>query len=298
MKRAQSVFGSGAERYAFSVIKSGLPPGWLLYPNLPLSQVVEAEKSEVSAADWDFYLKASVDFVLTGPRGELCLAVEFDGLAGGFSSGSVYRPTRRNAQRECTINFKMALCKQVGLPLYVISFDEIRSLSGDDSLCIVHSVIAQEIVMQKMKEKLRHWDEKGRGRGKSFEEILDDISDAEVALQSKYDPFRTRLDALWKSLPNNLSWSMKPLSRPDMDVALKSKVPVDSLGCRFTTQGTSTVQAVDVTVWVRNFAGEAIGTVLSADFPVEGSINPLRVAENAALYLGLKRVIELSAKAK
>jgi hypothetical protein len=296
LKKAKSIFGSNVERHAFNLIKAELPAGWAIHSNLPLSQVVEIEKTEVTVGDWDFYLKTSVDFVLTDPQGEPRLALEFDGLAGGFSSGSAYHPARANAIRERAINFKLALCSKAGLPLYVISFDEIRSLSDDESLCIVHSVVAQQIVLQKMDEKLRHWDENERGRGKAFDQIWDEMTDAEIALQTEYDPFRRRLNNIWKDLPKRHSYSMEPLARPDLETAAKLKVPVQAVGCHFTSRGETPYPPVSVTVWVRNFAGDALGYVLSADIPIKGSINPLRVAENAAFYLGIKRIIELTKK--
>lgn len=47
-----------------------------------------------------------------------------------------------------------------------------------------------------------------------------------------------------------------------------------------------------LTVWVRNFAGDALGLTLSADVPIPNAINPLRVAENIAWYLGVKKTLE------
>ena len=80
MKKATTIFGSASERRAFEAIEKHLRSGWRLYGNTPLSQIVEIRKDELTEKRWDYYLKASVDFVLTNPTHEPVLAIEFDGL--------------------------------------------------------------------------------------------------------------------------------------------------------------------------------------------------------------------------
>ena len=297
MKKADTVFASKSERKAFKIIQAGLPSGWSLYPNLPLSQIVRIMKDEVSKTEWDFYLKSSVDFVLATPADAPSLAIEFDGLAGGFSAGSTYRLVGPNPDpnRKRKINFKLALCRKVEFPLFVISFDEIEALPGEDSIRLVHGLVAQHIVHQQMQSKIRHWDRNDRGRGKTIDEMLWDSAKAETSLQHKYDPFRKGLEALWKKFSLlNFQWSLEPVSRPELLEALQTKRPLESVGCRFSARSDGRRVPVTLTVWVRNFAGETLGYALSADLPVPCGINPLRVAENAAWYLGVKRVVELN----
>ena len=157
MKKSTTVFGSKSERRAFTAIEAHVPEGFKLYPNLPLSQVIEVDRNEISPVEWDFYLKSSVDFVLTDRRDEPVLAIEFDGLAGGFNSGLKYQPARvaSDPNRSTKIESKLAMCFKSGLPLYVISFDEIDALPGEDSLRIVHGIIAQQLVRGDMEEKIR-----------------------------------------------------------------------------------------------------------------------------------------------
>lgn len=301
MKITSTVFASKAERKAFKIIKAGLPAGWSLYPNLPLSRIVKIAKDEVSDKEWDFYLKSSVDFVLASPTDVPSLALEFDGLAGGFNAGSVYKPVGRkpDPNRAKKINFKLALCRKAKLPLLVISSDEIKALPGEDALRVVHGLVAQHVVHQQMQSKIRHWDKNDRGRGKKFREIPWDLSVAETSLQHKYDPFRKGLEALWKEFSLlNAEWSLEPVSCPEVLEALRTKRPLESVGCRFTACGKCLREPVMLTVWVRNFAGEALGYVLSPDFPVEWGVNLLRVAENAAWYLGIKRVVRLNAQSR
>lgn len=90
MKKATTIFGSNSERRAFETINKHLPSGWRLYGNTPLSQIVEIRKVELTEKKWNYYLKASVDFVLTNPTHKPVLAIEFDGLGEGYSSGKRY----------------------------------------------------------------------------------------------------------------------------------------------------------------------------------------------------------------
>ena len=297
MKRAGTVFASKTERRAFKIIEAGLPVGWSLYPNLPLSQIVQLKKDEVSEEEWDFYLKSSVDLALTTPTDELFLAIEFDGLAGGFSAGSVYKPVgpHPDPSRERKLSFKLALCREVELPLFVISFDEIEALPGEDAIRIIHGLVAQCIVRREMQSKIRHWDRNDRSIGKTIDDMLWDSVNAEASLQHKYDPFRKGLEALWAQFSRlKVRWSLEPVSRPELLAALDMNRPLESVGCRFTGRGEDLQVPVIFTVWVRNFAGEALGHVLDSDLPVAGGVNPLRVAENAAWYLGVKKVVELN----
>ncbi len=50
--------------------------------------------------------------------------------------GAKYWPARAVSvsHRSTKLEFKLAMCSRSGLPLYVISFDEIQSLPGEDSL--------------------------------------------------------------------------------------------------------------------------------------------------------------------
>lgn len=90
MKKSKIIFGSNSELKAYEAIDKCLPGGWRLYANTPLSQIVDIKREELTEKKWDFYLKASVDFVLTNNNHEPTLAIEFDGLGQGYSAGKKY----------------------------------------------------------------------------------------------------------------------------------------------------------------------------------------------------------------
>jgi hypothetical protein len=300
MEKSKSIFASKAERNAFSLIQSCIPEGFALYPNIPLSQIISAEKGELPETDWDFYLKSSVDFVLTDRSAQPILAIEFDGLAGGFSCGQEYQAPQASNRpvRSTKLNFKLNLCSRVSFPLYIISYEEIARLKQDDALTIVHGIVAQHLVRMAVKQKITHWDSNSRGIGKSFEEMLWDLAAVETALQHKYDPFKQGMETLWNEFSSmNLSYRLQPVSVPNPFEVLRTGKPFDKVGAHFTAYGELLVP-VELTVWVRNFAGEALGASLSAEVPIHNGVNPLRIAENIAEYLGMRKAIEVNGGVK
>jgi len=92
----------------------------------------------------------------------------------------------------------------------------------------------------------------------------------------------------------NAQWSLEPVCRPDVFEAMRTKQPLEALGCKFAAHGGHVTVSVLLTAWVRNFAGNDFGTVLSAEMPVRCGVNPLRVAENIAWYLGVKKTLAVN----
>ncbi len=298
MKKSTTIFGSNSELRAYEVIDRHLPLGWRLFANTPLSQIVEVRRKELTEKKWDFYLKASVDFVLTGPKHEPVLAIEFDGLGEGYSSGKRYileRKVEKDPYRELKINFKLDTCHAVGLPLIVISFEEINDISADDMLSVVNSMIGMHIATREYRATIEEWDREGKGAGKTFEELLWDDSKLRARLNFQHDPVLSRLEPNWEAFQKlGATWRMSSVSKPDILTALREKKPFASVGCRYIIKGGKLQTPVVLTVWVRNFAGAEMGASLDSELIPTHGINPLKVAENIAWYLGQKRAIEVS----
>lgn len=297
MKKSTIIFGSNSELRAYEAIDRHLPSGWRLYANTPLSQIVEVRREELTERKWDVYLKASVDFVLTGPKHEPVLAIEFDGLGEGYSSGERYVLKRRvdnDPYRELKMSFKLDTCYAVGLPLIVISFEETRDISPDDMLSVVNSMIGMHIATREYQATIEEWDREGKGAGKTFEEILWDDSVLRTRLNFQHDPVLSRLEANWEEFQKlGATWRMSSVSNPDILTALREKKTFASVGCRHAIEGGKLQTPVVITVWVRNFAGAEMGASLDSEFIPTHGINPLKVAENIAWYLGQKRAIEV-----
>ncbi len=295
MHKAKTIFGSSSERRTFDAITSQLPQAWTLYPNVPFPSIVKAEKDELKDGEWDYYLKTSVDFVLTTPTSEPSLALEFDGLGEGFSLGDTYVQTRAtdDPYRTLKLNFKLRMCRAVGLLLLIISFEEISALRQGDARMIVHSVVGQHIADRVYRDTIRRWEVEGRGVGKSFDETMWEAAELKADLQFQYDPFLAGLEAgcdEFHRLGVVMSW--QPLFQPDVLTSLRTKQPFESVGCRFTASGGKLRSTVVLVVWVRNFAGHELSAMPCAEVPISTGVNPLKVAHNIAWYFGQRRTLE------
>jgi Protein of unknown function (DUF2726) len=296
MRKARIIFGSQSEKRAFEAITAQLPEGWTLFPNVPLPQIVEVERNELRTREWDFYLKTSIDFVLTAPSSEPSMALEFDGLGEGFSLGDTYiqaQPTT-DRYRSLKLNFKLRLCREVDLPLLIISFEEIRALHPGEARMLVHSIVGQHIAHRVYGETIQRWNAEGHGVGKTLTEREWELAELDSKLQHQYDPFRSGLESGWDEFRRlGVAMSLEPLFEPDVLTALRTGQPFDSVGCRFVARGGKLSSPVIQVVWVRNFAGRELSGVLLPEWSISGGVNPLRVAENVAWYLGQTRALEL-----
>jgi len=259
---------------------------------------VEIRKDELTEKKWDYYLKASVDSVLTNPTHAPALAIDFNGLGEGYSSGKRYileRQVEKDPYRELKTNFKLDVCHAAGLPLIVISFEEIEHITADDTLSVVNSMVGLHIATCEYRATIQEWDRQGKGVGKTFEELLWDDSELRTRLNFQRDPILSRLEANWEAFQLlGATWRMSSVSRPDSMTALRENKPFTSVGCRYSARGGKVHIPVILTVWVRNFAGAEMGASLDSEFIPTHGINPLKVAENIAWYLGQKRAIEIS----
>jgi hypothetical protein len=96
-------------------------------------------------SQWQYFLKAAVDYAFVYPDGRPLLAIEFDGVGGGFSHGREYVPSRltQYQNRAWTIRFKLRAAARAYFPLFVISGEEIAHLDEASSLAIVDGIVGQ-----------------------------------------------------------------------------------------------------------------------------------------------------------
>lgn len=299
MKVSISIFASKAESEAYKAILGHIPFGWKLFANVPLAMVLKIEQDEISPREWDTYLKMSVDFILTDPNYRPVLAIEFDGLSEGFSSGERYVQkikSKKDQFRALKMNFKLRVFAKCNFPLIVISFDELKSISREVGVYVINSIVGVYAAGLKIRSTIEAWDHEGRGESKGYKEILWDISRLETSCYFQADPTLRLLDKSWENFERiGAAWRMESLSKPEVMTAMKLKVPFKMLGCRFVAYGGDLERDVSTTVWVRNFAGSEMNWSLISFFIPKCGVNPLKVAENIAWYLGQKRAIEAAA---
>ena len=171
--------------------------------------------------------------------------------------------------------------------MIVISFEEIEHITDDETLSVVNSMVGLHIATHEYWVTIHEWDRQGKGIGKTFEELLWDDSVLRTRLRFQRDPILSRLEATWEDFEAlGAKWRMSSVSRPDCMTALREKKPFTSVGSRYEVMGGKLQNPVSVTVWVRNFPGEEMGASLDSELIPTHGINPLKVAENIAWYLG------------
>jgi hypothetical protein len=295
MRKAKTIFGSDLEGDAFQSVMSHLPEGWRLYPNLPLSQLVRVGKDELSPAEWDLYLKTSIDFTLVSADSSPSLLIAFDGMGGGFSSSEKYiqKQTTRDPRRAAKMDFKLRICHSVDLPLIVVSFRETRPCTRDGVLCIINGIAAQHVARKVYHHTIREWDSEKRGHDKTWDEMMWDLAELDAKTQIDSDPFLKRMSVIWDQFAaTGVKVSLESLFDPDVLTSMRAKTPFESVGCRFTATGDALHKPVVAEVWVRNWAGEELQGLLSQDAHVKSGVNPIRVAWNIAECVGREQVLD------
>jgi hypothetical protein len=148
MRVRDTVFDSWAEREIFQELDSRLNPRLRLMAQMPLRSLIEideATKRKMRPSQWQYFLKAAVDYTFVYPDGRPLLSIEFDGVGGGFSHGRDYVPSRSTSykNRVWTIRFKLRAAARAYFPLFVISGEEVAHLDEATSLAIVDGIVGQ-----------------------------------------------------------------------------------------------------------------------------------------------------------
>jgi hypothetical protein len=96
VKLRSTVFDSESEKGLFKSLESRWSSKLRLYPQLPLSRIIELNPQELSPAEKSYFYKTNVDYTLCDQRGCPILSIEFDGIGGGFSKDGVYLQARES----------------------------------------------------------------------------------------------------------------------------------------------------------------------------------------------------------
>ena len=83
-----SIFGSRSEERGFRFIEHTWGEDYVVYPQIPLSALFTPDPKWRDTSN--FFFKTSVDYVLCTNEGRPILAIDFDGLGGGFDRDGEY----------------------------------------------------------------------------------------------------------------------------------------------------------------------------------------------------------------
>ena len=160
MRRRNSVFFSRAEARVKAQLKQRWEPRFTVYPNLPLTALLDFPLTEMGPRERAFVLKTSVDFTLVDTVTERhLLSVEFDGFGDGGEVRGVYRTGPRaggdsesQQRREWALNFKLRAATAARYPLVIVTSSDVRPIVAGDDLTLFDVVVGEALVRQRADE--------------------------------------------------------------------------------------------------------------------------------------------------
>ena len=300
MRVTTSVFDSRSEREVFTALRWGWSKKWALYPQLPLSKLIELEPDDrlrLTPGEEHYFYTANVDYTFCQATKPV-LTVEFDGIGGGFSRNGVYVPLREtdDPHRELKMGFKVRTAKAAGYPLFVVSFDEVVPVACDTSITILDSLIGGFLARRDFESRFREKIVEAKAE-------LDAMNREDARLRVESIGIEAELDAAWENDPlvraaweevekyadawggGNFGW--KWLDGPPVagreEVAGRLMAPgpsdADCVGCEMRV-GLPDGEVVE-RAWIRNVGGDVAG------------VAPWKNAENLARYVAFKKANEL-----
>lgn len=302
MKIRKSVFASESEKELFKTLNTHLSQNFDLFPSLPFASIIDIDDPLLSDKEKNFLYKTSVDYTLCTKRGKSLVSIEFDGLCHGFSRNEEFIqivPYLHDKNRKLKLDLKLRLCKKVGYPLFVVSYDEKIPIGEDVTLTtvdgLIGQVLAQRYFQLTMKEVIKEHQESFDGlppdeQQEYFQQL---VIDAEVEAELMWDPIaikaaqfegETHKKGIWKGLSTEYLCDPE-LPRGDSDDpfdinVLKHRIEalkhVQRLGCTVTLR--TPKEKFSETTWVRNFEGYY-------------GVSPSGMAENIARLILFKNLL-------
>lgn len=154
MKR--SIFDSDSEKRVFRKIVSRWSKYVEVYPQIPVKNVIgyhQIKSLDMPEEAKDYLLNTAFDFVVCELQTATpILAIEFDGIGGGFSQNEQYISKVipiNDPFRKLKMQRKLEACTFTMVPLVVLSFDECDFINqSNDMLMVVDAIIGQALEYQ------------------------------------------------------------------------------------------------------------------------------------------------------
>ncbi len=169
-----------------------------VYPQLPLAKLLSNPPADATPAERSFFYKANVDYTLCDLEDHPIVSIEFDGAGGGFSREGKYlhgEELSYETKRRGKLEFKLALARENGYPLYVVSYQETGAIEKGETLTILDGIIARVLYKMRENELIRKYaahDEEllaSMENAESNEHLQDLVLQAGVAAEIETDMF-------------------------------------------------------------------------------------------------------------
>ena len=140
-----SIFGSKSEEKGFRSIEHTWGEDYVVYPQIPWSALFTPDPNWRDTSN--FFFKTSVDYVLCTKGGHPILAIDFDGMGGGFDRDGEYVQVQRTQDRSRKRKFdiKLRSAQLNNFPYHIVSSEEFRFLGEGIKLTVVDGIIGSAI---------------------------------------------------------------------------------------------------------------------------------------------------------
>lgn len=196
----KNIFDSSSEMHVFQHLQSMWSEYVMVSHHIPVTSVFPFEELQkhLTRKEFDYIQKTSFDFVVISKEkadyGIPLLCIEFDGLAGGYSSEDGYTPKHPDVvpYRKLKMDCKMKICKLMKMPFVIVSYPEIEKTERHVTILdgIIGQVLADRAFMQEFQKQIAENHEEFLSmppidRQSYFDWIE---CDATVATDMKYNP--------------------------------------------------------------------------------------------------------------
>lgn len=223
--RMRSIFGSKSEHKAFNRLKTMWDRHVDVFPQQPLRVVLGYDtinKIALPQGARDYLLTAEFDFVVCDKAGIPLLAIEFDGIGGGYSRDGKYIPQRKledDPHRKLKLDRKLRAADEAGLPAVVVSFAETEMHAGEELTITALDVLVGQVLEFREADALLTKSANGiceaameNPLGEKHGVMMDEIA----VLAEKENPVRQRIRAYQRFLPVHFGEQYFPLhDRPN-----------------------------------------------------------------------------------
>ena len=139
----KNLWGSNGEERGFRSIESTWGDQYRIMAQMPLSALFTPDPEWCDTSH--LFFKTSVDYVVCDEQGHLLLAIDYDGLGGGFddSMGRYVPAWEIDGRRKLNFNFKLKYARrdENQFPYHIVASPEFRPVAPGIDLTIVDAMI-------------------------------------------------------------------------------------------------------------------------------------------------------------
>lgn len=241
-----SIFGSRSEADGFRSIENTWGEQYRLIPQFQWSALFDPDPSWRGTSN--LFFKTSVDYLLSTIDGQPLLAIDFDGMGGGYDRNGQYVPKRitEDPNRKTKFDFKLRWARANDFPYHIVASREFEQLGDGTDLTVVDAIIGTIIARKHFRERLQFLTQEHASEIESqpswyrHEYIQDLVTDLETQCDIEHNPVVRKTLEVWSQIAEitgggYFGCSHRPISEPELPADFKSRLDaiktVDSWGC-------------------------------------------------------------------